>query len=111
MIRKAALFFVVAGLALAAPRTYSVKLFEKVVFGSTELAPGDYKVEVNDQNVTIRQGKLQSESPAKVEENGTKFDQTTVRYGKDAQGKTRIEEIRLGGTKTRLLFQNSAGGI
>ncbi|MCU1233863.1 MAG: hypothetical protein JWP63_1830 [Candidatus Solibacter sp.] len=103
MIRKAAFFFAVAGLALAGARSYSVSLFEKAMFGNTELAPGQYKVEVNDQKATIRQGKVQSESPVKVEENAEKYSTTTVRYGK-SDGKTRIEEIRIGGTKTKLLF-------
>lgn len=103
MIRKAALFFIAVGLVLASPRTYTVSLFEKAMFGTTELAPGEYKVEVNDQKATIKQGKVQSESPVKVEENGEKYSTTTVRYGK-ADGKTRIEEIRIGGTKTKLVF-------
>ena len=77
--------------------------FEKAMFGGTELNPGQYKVEVNEQKAVIRQGKVQSESPVKVEESPVKFDTTTVRYGK-ADGKTRIEEIRIGGTKTKLVF-------
>jgi hypothetical protein len=103
MIRKAALLFIAAGLAIAGARTYTVSLFEKAMFGTTELTPGEYKVEVSDQKAIIRQGKLQSESPVKVEENASKFDATTVRYNHDG-GKTRIEEIRLGGTKTKLVF-------
>ena len=103
MIRKAALLFVVAGLAIASARSYSVSLFQTAMFGSTELKPGAYKVEVNDQTATIRQGKVQVESPVKVEENGVKFETTTVRYSND-DGKTRIQEIRIGGTKTKLVF-------
>jgi len=103
MIRKAALLFIAAGLAIASARTYTVSLYEKAMFGTTELAPGQYKVEVNDQKATIRQGKTQGETQVKVEESPSKFDTTTVRYNHDG-GKTRIEEIRIGGTKTRLLF-------
>jgi len=103
MIRKVALFFVVIGLAVASARTYSVNLFEKAMFGTTELTPGTYKVEVNDQKATIRQGKVQGECAVKVEENASKFDTTSVRYNHEG-GKTRIEEIRIGGTKTKLVF-------
>lgn len=103
MMRKAALFFVVAGLALAGTRTYNVNLLVKSTVGTTELKPGEYKVEVNDQKATIRQGKLQIESPVKVEESDMKFDTTTVRYGV-GDGKSRIQEIRIGGTKTKLVF-------
>ena len=40
MIRKAALFFVVAGLALAGARTYTVNLFEKATFGDHRVKAG-----------------------------------------------------------------------
>ena len=36
-----------------------------------------------------------------------KFDTTTVRYGV-GDGKTRIQEIRIGGTKTKLVFSMQA---
>ena len=88
---------------MASAKSFTVNLFEKAMFGTTELTPGAYKVEVNEQKATIRQGKVQGESPVKVEESPVKFDTTTVRYGK-ADGKTRIEEIRIGGTKTKLVF-------
>jgi hypothetical protein len=103
MIRKAALLFVVAGLAIASARSYSVSLFQSAMFGSTELKPGAYKVEVNDQKATMRQGKLASECPVTVEEGDVKFDTTTVRYN-NADGKSHIKEIRIGGTKTKLVF-------
>ena len=103
MIRKAALLFVAAGLAVASARSYTVSLYQPAMFGGTELKPGEYKVEVNDQKATIRQGKLQGESPVKVEESDVKFDTTTVRYS-NSEGKLRIQEIRIGGTKTKLVF-------
>ena len=103
MIRKIALILVAAGLAVAAGRSYSVTLFEKATFGSTELAPGDYKIEVADQKAIIRQGKIQSESAVKVEESASKYDSTSVRLT-NKDGKARIEEIHLGGTKTKLIM-------
>jgi hypothetical protein len=103
MIRKAALFFIAAGLALAAAHMYTVTLFEKANFGNTELAPGAYKVEVADQKVIIHQGKTQAESAVKVEEGPNKFDTTTVRLTKK-DGKMCVEEIHLGGTKTKLIL-------
>ena len=84
-----------AGLAIAGARTYTVSLLRRRRSAGTELKPGEYKVEVNDQKATIRQGKVQSESPVKVEENDVKFDTTTVRYS-NSGGKSRIQEIRLG---------------
>jgi hypothetical protein len=104
MMRKALPFFLLAGLAVASARSYTVNLFETAIVGSTELKPGEYKIEVNDQKAVIRKGKMQTESAVKVEEGETKFDTTVVRYVNSTDGKIRIQEIRLGGTKTRLVF-------
>jgi hypothetical protein len=97
-------FFLVAGLAVAGARSYTVNLVQRSMVGTTELKPGEYKIEVNDQKATIRQGKVKTESPVRVEESDTKFDTTVVRYVNSADGKLRIHEIRIGGTRTRLLF-------
>ena len=104
MMRKVLPFFLVAGLAVASARSYTVSLFEPAMVGTTELKPGDYKIEVNDQTAIIRQGKVRTESQVKVEEGDTRFAKTVVRYVNNADGKVRIQEIRIGGTKTRLLF-------
>jgi hypothetical protein len=104
MMRKVLPFFLVAGLAVASARSYTVNLFEAATVGSTELKPGEYKIEVNEQKAVIRKGKVQTESPVKVEEGETKFDNTVVRYVNSADGKVHIQEIRIGGTKTRLVF-------
>jgi hypothetical protein len=102
-MRKVLPFFLVAGLAVAGARSYSVTLTKPNMVGATELKPGDYKIEVNDQKAVLRNGKVQTESPVKVEEGDTKFDTTVVRYG-NVDGKLRIQEIRIGGTKTKLVF-------
>jgi hypothetical protein len=104
MMRKVLPFFLVAGLAVASARSYTVNLFQPTMVGTTELKPGEYKIEVNDQKAVIRKGKVQTESPVKVEEGDTRFDTTVVRYVNNPDGKVRIQEIRIGGTKTRLLF-------
>lgn len=104
MMRKVLPFFLIAGLAVASARSYTVSLFETATVGSTELKPGEYKIEVNDQKAVIHSGKVRTESNVKVEEGDTRFATTVVRYGKSADGKALIQEIRIGGTKTRLLF-------
>ncbi|MCX6627782.1 MAG: hypothetical protein NTW28_09160 [Candidatus Solibacter sp.] len=103
-MRKVLPFFLVAGLAVASARSYTVSLFQPTMVGTTELKPGEYKLEVNDQKAVITKGKVQTESQVKVEEGDTKFDTTVVRYVNSADGKVRIQEIRIGGTKTKLLF-------
>jgi hypothetical protein len=103
-MRKVLPLFLMAGLAIASARSYTVNLFQPSLVGATELKPGQYKIEVNENKAVIRQGKVQTESPVKVEEGDTKFDSTVVRYVNSADGKVRIQEIRIGGTKTRLVF-------
>src|SRR6185295_6007565 len=66
MLRKLLFFFMVAGLAAANAKTYNMNLFQPAMFGTTELKPGEYKIEVVDQKATVRNGKLQGECPVKV---------------------------------------------
>jgi len=96
---------VFAGMALAAGKSYTVKLYSPAMVGTTELKPGDYKVEVNDKTATIKSGKVEKLANVKVEEGDSKFDSTTVRMG--VGEKPQIQEIRLGGTKTKLVFNGS----
>ena len=104
MIKKALPFFLVAGLAVASARSYTVNLFQPSMVGATELKPGEYKLEVNQSKATIKKGKVETTSDVKVEEGDTKYDTTSVRYVNGADGKVKIQEIRLGGTKTKLVF-------
>ena len=104
------LFVVLAGVAVAGARSYTVSLTKPNMLGTTELKPGDYKIEVDGDKAILRQGKTQSESPVKVEEGDTKFDNNVVRYVSSADGKLRIQEIRIGGTRTKLVFAAADAG-
>jgi len=104
MIRKLALALTVLAVsAFASAKSYNVKLFQPSIVGETELAPGNYKVEVNESKATIRNGSQTAEASVRVEQSEDKFGATSVRY-RSGDGKYRIEEIRIGGTKTRLVF-------
>lgn len=105
MTKKLLLAFAVIGLAVASAKSYTVNLYSPALLGSTELKPGAYKVEVKDSTAVVSAGKVQAEAPVKVETNGTKYDTTTVRFA-DANGKMKIQEIRLGGTNTKLIFND-----
>lgn len=96
--------FLVAGLAVASARSYTVKLTKPHMIGATELKAGDLKIEVNGEKAILRQGKIEAESPVKVEEGATKFESTAVRYVNGPDGKPQIQEIRIGGTRTKLVF-------
>ena len=61
-----------------------------------------------DRKVVIRSGKLEATSPVTVETSDTRYRTTTVRF-ENSNGKLRIQEIRLGGTSTRLVLSESGG--
>lgn len=103
-MKKFAFVFAVLALAVASAKTYSVTLFQPSVVGGTELQPGDYKVDVQDTKVVIKSGKTSVESTVKVETGDQKFNATSVRYA-NGDGKYRVQEIRLGGTNTKLVFE------
>jgi|SRR5581483_1204712 len=95
----------VAGLAVASAsaKSYSVELYQPAVLGSMTLKPGEYKLDVNDQKAVLHNGSVRCEAPVKMETADTKYNSTTVRFS-NGDGKMRIEEIHLGGTKTKLVF-------
>lgn len=94
----------VSALALASAKSYSINLFQPALLGTTQLAAGDYRVEVVDQKAVVSSGgKTQCEAPVKVESADNKYSTTTVRFS-NADGKLHIQEIHLGGTKTKLVF-------
>jgi len=94
---------IVALAAVAGVKSYTVNLLVPTMIGAEAFAPGQYKVEVADRKAVIRNGKLHGEFPVKVEENGSKYGATTVRYS-NADGKMHVQEIHLGGTTTKLVF-------
>lgn len=96
-------FAILAVSAMASAKSYSVTLFQPSIVGGAELQPGEYKLDLNESKVTIRSGKKTAEATVKVESADEKFGSTSVRY-QNGDGKYRIQEIRLGGTKTRLVF-------
>ena len=71
----------------------------------TDLKAGDYRIEVAGDKAMIHSGKISVEAAVTVQEAEKKFSATTVRYSV-IDGKYRIKEIRLSGTKTLLVFDN-----
>jgi hypothetical protein len=93
------------GISLAQAKSFHVTLYEKSVLGSTELKPGDYTIELKDQQVVLKSGKTEAQAQVKVENEGNKFPSTTVRYS-NGDGRYTITEIRLGGTNMKLVVSN-----
>jgi hypothetical protein len=103
MIKRIVVCLAFAGIAVASAKSYSVKFFVPVTVGGTELKPGEYKVEVVGDKAVIRRGQINVESPVKVVTVERAFPRTSMRLAQN-EGKMRIQEIRLGGEKTRLVF-------
>ena len=103
MVKKLVLGFTFAGLAvMSAANRYSVTFYDPVVVNGTALKPGDYNLEIKENTAIITQGKIMAQAPVKLENDGKKFTTNMVRINGN-----RVEEIRLGGTHTRLVFANT----
>lgn len=89
--------------SVASAATYRVTLFQTSNVGGKDLKPGDYKMEVNGNKASFKRDKETVEADVKVESNGPKYSSTSVRYLQD-EGKYRIQEIRIGGTTTKVVF-------
>lgn len=107
MAKKFLLCFGILALAAAsaAASRYTVTLFQPSVVAGTVLKPGDYKLDVDGVKATMTMGKTQVETPVKVESVDSSYDQTSIVYAQ-VDGKSHIREIRLGGTKTKLVFSD-----
>jgi len=104
MKSRLALCFAIAGLALANAKSYTMNLYQSAMAGGTELKAGEYQVEVVDQKAVITRGKVRTESAVKVQTSDQKYSTTTVALSTE-NGKSRIQEIHLGGTNTKLVFE------
>jgi hypothetical protein len=103
VVKRLTFGFGILALAVAsAASSYTVTFFQPVTVNGTTLKAGDYKVEVNDNKAVIKKGKTIAESPVKVENNDAKYSNTSVRLAG-----SQVEEIHLGGTRTRLVFEKN----
>ena len=92
-----------AACVVASAKSYEIRLFQPALVGGVELKSGDYKVEFTDSKAIIKAGKVSAEAPITVESTEQKHSSTSVRY-QNQDGKLRVQEIRIGGTKTKLVF-------
>jgi hypothetical protein len=106
MVKRFLVAFAILALAMASAGTvpsshvYMITLTQPVVVHGTQLAAGDYRLTIAGDKITMQtlKGKLTVDVPAKLETTTQKFDDTALRYSG-----TGLAEIRLGGTKTRIV--------
>jgi hypothetical protein len=112
MLKRLVLAFlilaVVVGFAGTVPGvggTYKITLLQPSTLKGTDLKAGEYRLSLLNDKVTLVNGKTSVEVQVNVETAQQKFDGTAIRYTEQG-GKAQIAEIRIGGTKTKLIFNN-----
>lgn len=105
-MRKLFVLLVSAAALASAAETHRLTLHQPSVVNGTTLKPGSYKMTVDNDKITIMQGKENvAEAKVAVEQSQVKNPATSVRYA-SAGGKYEIKEIFVGGTKTKLVLNN-----
>ena len=104
MMKKVLITFLTLAAAVASAATYRVKLLEPTMISGTTLKAGDYKVEVLDNKAVFTKGRQTAEAKVKVESADQKFNTTSFRYDKAADGTLKLQEMKIGGSTMRLVF-------
>lgn len=103
MVKNVLLGFASVALAVASAASYNVTFYQPVTINGAQLKAGDYKLELKDNSMAVlKQGKSVTEVPVKVENDSQKFARNAVRMDGE-----KLQEIRLGGTSTRVVFEKS----
>ena len=103
MIRFALMFLVLALSAMSA-ETYTLEIYQPVYLGGQELKAGEYRLDVQGDNMTLKKGKLAVESKVKVETLAEKARATALVCDKVGD-RLEISAIQLKGTTTKLVVQ------
>ncbi|MGO4884509.1 MAG: hypothetical protein ACLP59_27370 [Bryobacteraceae bacterium] len=93
-----------AGLAFASAKSFTVTFSEPAMVGATQLKAGDYKVEVQSDKVVLKHGHETAEAAIKAVTMEKKYDATSISMAK-VNGTNRLEEIEIGGTHTKLVLE------
>lgn len=108
-MKRTKLTLTLATLALAAASAasphYSLKLDTAQSVGDKQLKAGDYKVEISGDKAIFKTGKTVVEVPATVQKSDSKYLHTAY-----ASVDSKIMEIDLGGTATKVVFGSGAPG-
>ena len=107
MKRALAVMFALGISVAYAASSYHVTLYKPTTINGPQLKAGDVKLELQGDKVVIKQGKTSIESSVTVENGTNKFAASSVGYVGDSSN-NQIQEIRLGGTTTKLVFEAGA---
>jgi len=96
--------FALFSLTMLSAKTYDITLVAPTKAGSVQLKPGHYSFRVDGSTVTFKDESSKTYStPVKIETGDKKYDETKVQATKDGDT-DRLEDIELGGSKTKLGF-------
>jgi hypothetical protein len=90
--------------AMAASNTFHVTFEEAAWINGTQVKAGDYKIQIEGDKAIIKSGKTMVQAPAKLEMADHKFASTGVVM----DDKQKVQEIQIGGTKDRIVFQGGS---
>jgi len=106
-MKKAIAVILALGMSTAfAASSYEFTLYKATTVNGTQLKPGPVKLDLQGGKVVIKQGKTSVESNVTVQSAEHKFNASSVTYNADEADQ--VQEIRLGGTATQLLFDSGA---
>jgi hypothetical protein len=106
-VTKAIAVLLAIGISSAyAASSYQFTLYKATTINGTQLKPGPVKLDLQGDKIVIKQGKTSAESNVTVQNGDRKFDASSVTY--NATATDQVQEIRLGGTATKLLFDSGA---
>lgn len=108
MVKNLGLLVLTAAFALAS-EAHKVTFYQPATVNGTAFKAGEVKVEVKDATtVILKQGKTTAEAKAKVEQSSDKFLNSSVSVDGDTK---QLQEIRIGGTATKVLFETGKSGV
>ncbi|MBM3727663.1 MAG: hypothetical protein FJW40_19860 [Acidobacteria bacterium] len=111
MTKKFFLGLATCALAVAtAAESHTINLFQPTVIAGKELKPGEYKLQIDGSKITLKSGRTVVSTDAKVESADTKYSSTAVRY-QTAGGTNKASEIRVGGSKTRIVLSEPGSAV
>jgi len=92
-------------LSILSAKTYQITITAPTKAGSAQLKPGEYRLKVDGSNATFTDVNSSKSvtTPVNVENGDKKYDDTRVQITRDGDT-DRMEDIELGGSKTKLEF-------
>jgi len=97
-------FLAIGVAAFAAGNTVKVNLTQDSVIDGKTFKAGEYKISIENGSAVLKQGKQSFDVPAREETEANKIASTELYY----KNGTDLQEIRVGGTHTKIVFEGTA---